>query len=168
MRMGLTNPQQWEEVDRSPEARLAYADVLLERANAYLESELRDTDVLDDKALQLTTGDIAAFTILVTFQHSWFWSIPEVLLALAAFFFFLVYKPRSWEIGPDLEDFRPPDTPHAPADASAIKLAMADQILWAANENHRRIGRKSNYFRWGLWILGIGLVLSFVLTVVDK
>jgi hypothetical protein len=68
MKIGLTAPHQWSDADRSPEAKMAYADVLLERANALLESELRDTDVLDNKALQLTVGDIAAFTILVTFK----------------------------------------------------------------------------------------------------
>jgi hypothetical protein len=168
MRIGLTQPYRWEDEDRSPEARMAYADVMLERANAYLSSELNDSDVIDDKALQLTTGDIAAFTILVSLKHSWVWIIPEVPLALAAFLFYLVYRPRSWELGPDLEDFDPPDGPLAPAEGPAIKLAMADRILWAANENHRRIGRKSTYFQWGYRILGVGLALAFILTIVDR
>jgi hypothetical protein len=168
MKIGLTEPHQWAYEDRTPEAQMAYADVMLERANAYLESELRDTDILDNKALQLTVGDIAAFTVLVTFKPDWTWVIPQILLAAAAVFFFLVYKPRKWEIGPDLEDFNPPDGPLAPADGPAIKTAMADRILWAANENHRRIDRKSSYFKCGLWVLAAGLALSFVLAIVDR
>jgi hypothetical protein len=146
---------------------MAYADVVLERANAYLESELRDTDILDNKALQLTVGDIAAFTILVSFKHNWIWLTPEMLLALAAACFLLVYRPRIWEIGPDLDKFNPPDTPAGPADGPAIKAAMAAQILWAADENRRRIQPKSRYFWWGFILLAAGLSLAFVLDIVN-
>jgi hypothetical protein len=168
MKVGLIQPHKWQDEDRSSEARMTYADVMLQRANAYLASELNDSDILDNKALQLTVGDIAAFTILVSFKHNWFWVIPEVLLAGAAFFFFLVYRPRSWEIGPDLERFDPPDGPLAPAEGPAIKLAMADRILWATYENRERVDRKSSYFAWGYRILGVGLALSFILATVDR
>ena len=57
----------------------------MSRAAALLQTTLNDTDHLDTKALHLTVGDIAAFTILVTFGESgWLWVAPEVLLALAA------------------------------------------------------------------------------------
>lgn len=142
---------------------MALADVELERANAYLQSTLDDTDHLDDKALQLTVAAIAVFAFLVTFKQRWLWAVPEAFLVVALVFFALVYKPRNWAIGPDLEDFYPPDTPRTPADAPAIKRAMADQLLWAASENKPGLDRKSVYLRIGFAFLTIGLAIAFLL-----
>jgi hypothetical protein len=166
MKHGLMPPYEWDETDRSPDSLMALADVLLDRSDAYLQSTLNDTDQLDAKALHLTVGDIAAFAILVGFKKSWIWVAPEVFLALAATFFFLVYKPRNWEIGPDLETFRPPDGPLGPSDAVGVKRAMADRLLWACVENEKVLGQKSRYLTWGYRLLGVGLALAFVLTLI--
>jgi len=91
--------------------------------------------------------------------HSW----CHAFLTLALSFFFLVYKPRDWEIGPDLETFTPPDKPDAPCGGPEIKQAMAGKLLWACVENERVLKRKSLYLTAGYWLLGIGLAISFVL-----
>lgn len=85
-------------------------------------------------------------------------------MALAAFF--LVYKPRDWELGPDLESFLPPDGPRGPSDGPSIKRVMADGLLWASEANASVLVRKSKYFQAGYWLLGIGLLVSFVLAIV--
>lgn len=168
MKRGLTRPYEWDDTDRSPESLLALADVLLERSDAYLQSTLNDTDQLDAKALHLTVGDIAAFAILVGFKKSWIWVAPEVLLATAALFFFMVYRPRRWEIGPDLEDFRPEDGPRGPSDAAGVKRTMAEALLWATYQNERVLRRKAAYFKWGYSILGFGLAFSFLLAIIKR
>lgn len=140
---------------------LATARVALSRAEIFLQATLNDTDHLDVKALHLTVGDIAAFTILVTFQKDWLWTVPEVILGLAAFCFYLVFKPRRWELGPD------PDVKHSKHGIANIWETM-EEVLWAADENETKLERKSQYFRWGYRIFALGLMFSFALALFDK
>lgn len=164
MRTGLIKSPRVDVTDLPSDSGMALAEVTLSRAEAFLQSTLDDTDHLDSKALHLTVGDIAAFTILVTFKkNGWLWLAPELLLAGAAFFFYLVFKPRGWELGPDPEAFRAGKD----LSPSAIKQSMMRQVLWAAEENWKVLIRKSRYFRAGYTILGVGLALSFVLAIAD-
>jgi hypothetical protein len=158
-------PYEWDESDRTPDSVLALADVLLDRSAAELQFTLDDTSDMDAKALHLTVGAIAVFAILVGFKQDWVWAIPEALLGAAVACFFYVYKPRDWEVGPDLVKFRPPDRVDGPADAPAIKRAMADQLLYCAVENTKVLERKSRVLIWGYGLLAIGLFLALGLAV---
>jgi hypothetical protein len=141
-------------------SELALYEVTLGRADAVLERYLSDTDHLDLKAMHLAVVDIAAFSILVVLHRGVLWPIPAVLLAAAGMLFWGVFRPRSWDYGPDLAAFRSEQKGRTRPE---ITRAMLDDVIAGTDINAPRLTRKAAYFTWGYRILGAGLISSFIL-----
>ena len=147
------------------ESLLQAAEVAHVRAEAHLASSLNDTDHLDVKALHLAVADVAIFAIVVTFQSGWMWLIPAGPLAIAALYFFLVFKPRYWLTGPDPEYIFRHYRKRSPVQ---ISRAVAEDLMKAVDTNDTLLEKKSDYLGLGYVFLGIGLGTTFVIAVIDR
>jgi hypothetical protein len=150
---------------RREASRLRASEVALSRADANLQSSLDDVEVLDLKAVHLAVADIAVFAVVVGFHNGWLWLIPAGPLAVAAVFLLLAFRPRSWDIGPDPEEFFREERKKSP---SRINMSMVGQIMWAADANLAALRRKSTYLTVGYISLGVGLASTFVVAVLDR
>lgn len=85
----------------------AVLDMLLPRAQARIEGQLRDNDALDAKALGFLGLDAAAIALMVAVREAVneLWWIPAVALGCAAALLLAAVWPRSFDVGPDTRRF---------------------------------------------------------------
>lgn len=103
--------------------------------------------------------------VVVTFHTGWLSLVPTGPLVAAAFCFFVVIRPREWEIGPEPEEAYREDRKKSP---SRIHMSMVSQVMWAADRNRNVLDTKSMYLRWGYAFLGLALASTFVVAVIDR
>ena len=82
-------------------------DLMLSQAQARLDTQFRNVDALDLKALGVLAADAAALGVLVATHASLnaLWWLPATGLVLAGLLLLLCVWPRVLDEGPSLRDF---------------------------------------------------------------
>src|SRR2546430_4945194 len=85
----------------------AILEMLVPRAQARIDGQLRDGDALDAKALGVLGVDTAAVALLVAVRDSLnaLWWIPTGGLALTGILLLAAIWPRPFDLGPDTRGF---------------------------------------------------------------
>lgn len=82
--------------------------LLIDRAQARLESQSEDNDALDLKALGVVAVDAAIFALLAIVHHDTlnrFWGLPAGAIALGALLLFACVFVQREDTGPNLAAF---------------------------------------------------------------
>jgi hypothetical protein len=137
----------------------AVAEALLSFLRSWQVILLNNNYILDQKAVGLLTGDVAAFTIVLAAHKSLgqFWLLPAAIMLLAAFFFYRVIMAREYDLGPGLDEFR---TNNDGTPALDVKLAMAADLQVSVQSIADIVDEKLSQFRWGYRVLTLSLVVA--------
>jgi hypothetical protein len=136
--------------------------LIVDRAQARLDAQLRDNDALDVKALGLLAVDAAVLGVLIATHDSLnhLWAIPAATLIAAGFFFLGAVWRREFDSGPNWREFY---EEHAWEPIEDIARHMLSDLLTAIEWNDAH-GRSKGLlydiaFRAGaLGLLGAGIV----------
>ncbi len=135
----------------------AILDMLVPRAHARIDAQLRDSDALDSKALGVLGVTAATIALMVAVRddvHRTWW-ISTGALGLAGLLFLAAVWPRAFDVGPDLRRFYEAMAARTRLDASR---QMLSELLAAIDENNRRLPEKRRLFKAGFAVLVPALV----------
>lgn len=130
--------------------------MLLPRAQARIDGQLRGSDALDTKAFGLLGLDAAAIALMVAVRddvHTWW--VPTAALGLAGALLLSAVWPRALDLGPDTRRLYETMGASSPL---VVARQMLAELLAAGDENNRRLSRKSRLFRAGFALLIAALI----------
>jgi hypothetical protein len=137
----------------------AIVDMLVPRAQARVDGQLRDSDAIDAKALGVLGVDAAAIALLVAVRsdlHATWW-IPVSGLGAAGILLLAAVWPRTFDVGPDTRRFYETMASSSRLDASRQMLA---ELLAAVDGNDKQLPPKAWLFKGGFAILVLALLGS--------
>jgi len=135
----------------------AILDMLIPRAHARIDAQLRDSDALDSKALGVLGVTAATIALMVAVRddvHATWW-IPTAALGLAGLLFLAAVWPRTFDVGPDPRRFYEAMAARSRLEASR---QMLSELLAAIDGNDRRLPDKRRLFKAGFAVLIPALV----------
>jgi hypothetical protein len=143
----------------------AVLDMLVPRAQARIDGQLRDGDALDTKALGVLGVDTAAVALLVAVRDSLnpLWWIPAGGLAVTGILLLAAIWPRTFDLGPDPRNF------YEEMGASTRLVAtrqMLSELLAAVDENDGQLPAKSRLFKIGFALLLVALLGALTVALV--
>ena len=121
----------------------AILDMLVPRAQARIDGQLRDGDALDTKALGVLGVDTAAVALLVAVRDSLnaLWWIPTGALGVTGVLLLAAIWPRTFDLGPDPRKFY-----EAMGTSTRVTATrqMLSELLEAVDENGRQLPSKNS------------------------
>ena len=141
-----------EDGAEDPPAEQAIVDMLIPRAQAHIDAQLRDSDALDSKALGVLGVTAATIALMVAVRddvHRTWW-IPTAALGVAGLLLLASVWPRTFDVGPDPRQFYEAMAARTRLDASRQMLA---ELLAAIDRNNRRVPDKNRLFKAGFALL---------------
>ena len=143
----------------------AILDMLVPRAQARIDGQLRDGDALDTKALGVLGVDTAAVALLVAVRDSLnaLWWIPTGALGVTGVLLLAAIWPRTFDLGPDPRKFY--EAMGASTRVTATRQ-MLSELLEAVDENDRQLPGKSRLFKIGFALLVVALLGSLTVALV--
>lgn len=143
----------------------AILDVLVVRAQARLDGQLRDADALDSKALGVLGVDAAAIALLVATRDAVgsAWLLPTVLFGLAGILLLAVLWPRAFSTGPDARAFY---ERFGTSSRLTATRQMFSELLAALDRNEGQLPGKNSTFRRGVAVLVIAVLSAVIVTLV--
>jgi hypothetical protein len=140
-----------------PPDEQAVLDMLVPRAQARIDAQLRDNDALDAKAFGVLGVAAASITLLVAAHddiHRLWW-LPAVGLAFAGVLMLAAVWPRTFDVGPDTRDFYEKMATSTRLEASR---QMLTELLVAGDANDFQLPIKRRLFKAGFAVLVAGLL----------
>jgi len=143
----------------------AVLDMLVPRAQARIDGQLRDGDALDTKALGVLGVDTAPVALLVAVRDSLnaLWWIPTGGLGVTGILLLAAIWPRTFDLGPDPRKFY---EEMGGGTRLAATRQMLSELLAAADENDRQLPAKSRLFKIGFALLVVALLGSLTVALV--
>ena len=143
----------------------AILDMLVPRAQARIDGQLRDGDALDTKTLGVLGLDTAAVALLVAVRDSLnaLWWIPAGVLGVTGVLLLAAIWPRTFDLGPDPREF------YEVMGTSSRVVAtrqMLSELLKAVDENDRQLPGKNRLFKFGFTLLVVALMGSLTVAFV--
>src|SRR6266516_4087518 len=144
---------------------LAILDMLVPRAQARIDGQLRDGDALDTKTLGVLGLDTAAVALLVAVRDALnaLWWIPAGALGVTGVLLLAAIWPRTFDLGPDPRKFY---EEMGGGTRLAATRQMLSELLAAADENDRQLPAKSRLFKIGFALLVVALLGSLTVALV--
>ena len=129
-RVGASEPATHESDEQ------AILDMLLPRARARIDGQLRDGDALDTKALGVLGVDTAAVALLVAVRGSLnaLWWIPTGALGVTGVLLLAAIWPRTFDLGPDPRKFYEAMSASYHSSDGSESEPRAEQLSSAASE----------------------------------
>jgi hypothetical protein len=143
----------------------AILDMLVPRAQARIDGQLRDNDALDAKALGFLGVDAAAIALMVAVRDALneMWWIPTSALGCAAAILLAAVWPQRFDVGPDTRRFY--ETMGGSTRLAATRQ-MLSELLAAVDVNDQRILRKRLLFKAGFTVLVVSLIGALTVALV--
>jgi len=155
----MTEVQSAAEGEAKASDEQAILDMLIPRTQSRIDSQLRDSDSLDSKALGVlgvTAGAIALMVAVRAAVHELWW-LPTAGLGVAGVLLLASIWPRTFDVGPDPRRFYE-------AMATSTRLVasrqMLSELLAAVDVNDRHLPGKNRLFKAGFGVLVGSLVAS--------
>lgn len=142
-----------------PSDQQAVLDMLVPRAQARIDEQLRGNDALDAKTFGVLGVDAAAIALLVAVHGELdrLWWLPAGVLAIGGVLLLAVVWPRTFDVGPDTRTFY--ETMGASTRLEASRQMLAE-LLDAGDRNDRQGPWKPLLFKAGFALLVLGLLGS--------
>jgi hypothetical protein len=150
---------------RKHDRRASDPRLLVPRAQARIDGQLRDTDALAAKALGVLGVDVAAIALMVAVRDdvASLWWMPTAALGVAGVTLLAAVWPQRLDIGPDTRRFY--ETMGASTRLDATRQ-MLSELLAAIEENDRRLPGKARLFKAGFALLIVALLGSLAVSLV--
>jgi hypothetical protein len=142
-----------------PPDEQAVLDMLVPRAQARIDAQLRDNDALDAKAFGVLGVAGAVITLLVAAHNDIhrLWWLPAIGLGVAGVLMLAAVWPRTFDVGPDTRDFYEKMATSTRLDASR---QMLTELLVAVDANDRQLPSKRRLFKAGFGVLVVALLTA--------
>jgi hypothetical protein len=143
--------------DSQPGDEQAILDMLIPRAQGRIDTQLRDSDALDSKALGMLGVTAAAVALMVAVRHDVHpsWWAPSSVLGIAGIALLAAIWPRRFDVGPDPRKFY-----EAMATSTRLEASrqMLSELLATIDENDRHQPAKNRLFKAGFAVLVVALL----------
>jgi hypothetical protein len=143
--------------DWQPGDEQAILDMLIPRAQGRIDTQLRDSDALDSKALGMLGVTAAAVALMVAVRNDVHpsWWVPSAVLGVAGLSLLAAIWPRRFDVGPDPRKFYEAMATSTRLDASR---QMLSELLATIEENDRHQPGKNRLFKAGFAVLVVALL----------
>src|SRR3989442_13453404 len=143
----------------------AILDMLVPRAQARIDGQLRDGDALDSKTLGVLGLDTAAVALLVAVRDSLnaLWWIPAGVLGVTGILLLAAIWPRTFDLGPDPREFY---EVMGTSRRVAATRQMLSEPLKAVDEHGRQLPGKNRLLKFGFALLVVALMGSLTVAFV--
>jgi hypothetical protein len=140
--------------------------MLIARANVDIERQLRDSEVLDAKALGVLAADAAVIALLVADHRELnrLWWIVLVGLGVAALVLLWVVWPVKLDAGPRTDEFYKRFATAPPIEA---QRQMLGELFAGFEANSGRLPAKSDRFKVGFALLVVSLIGAVVVALLS-
>ena len=153
---------------RAPSDVEVVTQMVITGALSRLESQLRNNNARDLKALGVLGADAAALGVLIASHDAInrLWWVPAAGLGVAGFLLLVTVWPRKLDEGPNWREFY---ETFGGGTAKSVGRQMLAELLAAIDENARRTRSRKPLavFKAGLILMAVSLVISVPIALVD-